>query len=51
MVTGLWVYLAYSLWTLKISPVVHGLRVYLKIGPFGFFWYENALLEGFGGFG
>ena len=51
MVYRLWVYLENGLWTLKISPVVLGLRVNIKNGPFTLFRDENALFRGFGGFG
>ena len=51
MILGLWVYLENGLWTLKISPVVPGLRVNIKNGPFALFRDENAILSGFGGFG
>ena len=51
MVPKLWVYLENGPWTLKISPVVPGLRVYIKNSPFALFRDENALLRVFGGFG
>ena len=51
MVPKLCVYLENGPRTLKISPVIPGLRVNIKNGPFAQFRDENALLRGIGGFG